>query len=74
MEVEAEDYVGLGHSLLGATFGVVLEDYDVVYARHPIQVVGVLVGHYAGGLMATATQRLGPRQRRAYGIAIGVGV
>ena len=68
------DYVGLGDSLLGAALGVGLEDYDVAYARHPIQVVGVFVGHDAGHAVTVVAQRLRPRQRRAYGVAIGVGM
>ena len=73
VEVEAEDCIGLGNKR-DSPVGLVLVDYNVAYARHPVQIVGVLVGHDARHRVTSLAQCLGPRYRRAHGIAIGVGV
>ena len=74
VEVHAEYYVGLLDGAGGAALVVVLEYDHVVNAGHPVQIVWIFVGYYAGDGVAHASQRLGPRQRRTYGIAVGVGV
>ena len=74
MEVEAEDNVRLGNGSGGTTLAVGLEDYHVADARHPIEIVGVFVRHNARHRMSQTAQSLAPRNRRAYGIAIGIGV
>ena len=74
MEIETEDQVGLFDGAGGAALGVGLEYHHVAYARHPVEIVGILVGDDAGDRMSRAAQRLGPCDGRAYGVAVGVGM
>ncbi len=74
VEIETEDGVGLPDGPRGRTLGVVLEDDDPLDARHPVEKIGIFIGHDARYLVPHAAQHLGPGQRRTHGVAVGIGM
>ena len=74
VEIEAENHVGLRDGAPCAPFGVGLEDHHLVDPGHPVEEIGIFIGHDAGHRMSHRTQDLGPCERRSDGVAVGVGV
>jgi sulfide:quinone oxidoreductase len=73
VKIQAEQDISLGQKSLD-TLGVVLIDNHITDAAHPIQIVGVFVGDHTLNIVPLVAQSLGPRDRRADSIAIGIGV
>ena len=74
VEVQEKDQVRLLHRTAGDSRFVRLEKHQVLDTRHPVQKIGVFVGHDTSDAMPHLQQRLAPRQRRAHGIPVGIRV
>ena len=74
VEVEAEDQVGLLHGAGGAPLGVGFIDDHLPDAGHPVEEIGVFVGHHAQNPVSHAAQDFGPCERRSDGIPVGIGM
>ena len=56
-----------------AAFAVLVVADNLLAVGQPLQVVGILVGHYQLRLLAVdGAQQLRPRQARPQGVAVGV--
>ena len=74
VEVQEKNQVRLRHRTAGDSRFVRLEKNQVLDTRHPIQKIGVFVGHDAGDAMPHFHQSLAPRQQRTHGIPVGIRV
>lgn len=63
VEIEAENHVGLRDGAPCAPFGVGLEDHHLVDPGHPVEEIGIFIGHDAGHRMSHSYA--GPRPMRA---------
>ena len=57
-----------------ASFGVGLEDHDLLDAGHPVEEIGVFVRDDARHRMSHPAEHLGPGKGRSDGIPVGIGM